>query len=139
MFTSSENGDIDTELFETFHLTGMQITTVNIFRLSLSTKMLPKVMFSWKSQLICSSITNLHSNVCNFYSSIWLRYLSIDVFLNDNIQINTTIHFSIPFRLIFLSIDFFSINQYTYVLHTIFHFSFLVWVRLWSIDIFLNL
>ena len=46
MFTSSENGDINTELFETFHLTGMQITTVNIFRLSLSTKMLPKVMFS---------------------------------------------------------------------------------------------
>ena len=76
------------------------------------TKMLPKMMFSWKSQLICSSITNLHSNVCNFYSSIWLRYLSIDVFLNENIQINTYIHFSLLFRLRFLSIDFFSICKY---------------------------
>ena len=66
--------------------------------------------WKWKSQLICSSITNLHSNVCNFYSLIWLRYLSIDVFLNDNIRINTTFHFSFPFRLIFLSIDFF-LNQ----------------------------
>ena len=139
MFTASENEDIDTELLETSHLAGMQITIVNIFRLSLTTKMLPKVMFSWKSQLICSSITNLHSNVCNFYSSIWLRYLSIDVFLNDNIQINTTFHFSFPFRLIFLSIDFFSICKYTYVLHTIFHFYFLVGLRLRSIDIFLNI
>ena len=31
MFTASENEDIDTELFETSHLAGMQITTVNIF------------------------------------------------------------------------------------------------------------
>ena len=50
MFTASENEDIQyTELFETSHLAGMQITNVNIFtefRLSLSTKMLPKVMFS---------------------------------------------------------------------------------------------
>ena len=46
MFTASENEDIDTELFETSNLAGMQITIVNIFRLSLSTKMLPKVMFS---------------------------------------------------------------------------------------------
>ena len=112
IFTASENEDIDTELFETSHLAGMQITIVNIFRLSLSTKMLPKVMFSWKRQLICSSITNLHSNVCNFYSSIWLSYLSIDVFLNHNIQINTNFHFS--FRLRFLSIDFFSISKYTF-------------------------
>ena len=46
MFTASENEDIDAELLETSHLAGMQITIVNIFRLSLSTKMLPKVMFS---------------------------------------------------------------------------------------------
>ena len=138
MFTSSENGDIDTELFETFHLTGMQITTVNIFRISLSTEILP-YMFSSKSQLIFSSIPNLHLDVCNFYFLIWLRCLSINVFLNHNIQINTNFHFSFLFRLRFLSIDFFSICKYTYVLHTIFHFSFLVWVRLWSIDIFLNL
>ena len=47
MFKASENEDIQyTELFETSHLAGMQITNVNIFRLSLSTKMLPKVMFS---------------------------------------------------------------------------------------------
>ena len=46
MFTASENEDIDTELFETSHLAGMQITIVNIFRLSLSTKILPNVMFS---------------------------------------------------------------------------------------------
>ena len=107
MFTSSENGDINTELFETFHLTGMQITTVNIFRLSLSTKMLPKVMFSLKSKLIFSPIINLHSNVCSFYFLNWLRCLSIDVFLNHNIQINTNFHFSFRFRLRFLSIDFF--------------------------------
>ena len=87
--------------------------------------MLPKVMFSWKSQLICSSITNLHSNVCNFYSSIWLRYLSIDVFLNDNIQINTTFHFSFPFRLIFLSIDFF-INQSVHLRPTYYFSLFLL-------------
>ena len=67
MFTASENEDIDTELFETSHLAGMQITIVNIFRLSLSTKMLPKVMFSLKSKLIFSSIINLHSNVSSFY------------------------------------------------------------------------
>ena len=132
MFTASENEDIDTELFETSHLAGMQITIVNIFRLSLSTKMLPKVMFSWKSQLICSSITNLHSNVCNFYSSIWLRYLSIDVFLNDNIQINTTFHFSFPFRLIFLSIDFFLNQSY---LRLTYYFSF--FLSSW-IDIVIN-
>ena len=66
MFTASENEDIDTESFETSHLAGMQITNVNIFRLSLSTKMLPKVMFSLKSQLIFLSIANLHSNVWNF-------------------------------------------------------------------------
>ena len=133
MFTASENEDIDTELFETSHLAGMQITIVNIFRLSLSTKMLPKVMFSWKSQLICSSITNLHSNVCNFYSSIWLRYLSIDVFLNDNIQINTTVHFSFPFRLIFLSIDFF-LNQSIHLRPT-YYFSLFLSSR---IDIVIN-
>ena len=47
MFTASENEDIQyTELFETSHLAGMQITNRNIFRLSLSTNMLPKVMFS---------------------------------------------------------------------------------------------
>ena len=139
MFTSSENGDINTELFETFHLPGMQITTVNIFRLSLSTKMLPKVMFSLKSKLIFSSIINLHSNVCSFYFLNWLRCLSIDVFLNHNIQINTNFHFSFLFRSRFLSIDFFSICKYTYVLHTIFHFSFLIGLRLSSFDIFLNI
>ena len=46
MFTASANEDIDTELFETSRMADMQITTVNIFRLSLSMKMLPKVMFS---------------------------------------------------------------------------------------------
>ena len=97
------------------------------------TKGLPKMMFSWKSQLICSSITNLHSNVCNFYSSIWLRYLSIDVFLNDNIQINTTIHFSFPFRLIFLSIDFF-LNQSIHLRPT-YYFS--LFLSSW-IDIVIN-
>ena len=97
------------------------------------TKMLPKMMFSWKSQLICSSITNLHSNVCNFYSSIWLRYLSIDVFLNDNTQINTTFHFSFPFRLIFLSIDFF-LNQSIHLRPT-YYFS--LFLSSW-IDIVIN-
>ena len=46
MFTASENEGIDTELFETSHLAGMQNTIVNKFRLSLSTKILPNVMFS---------------------------------------------------------------------------------------------
>ena len=58
MFTAYENEGIDTELFETSHLAGMQISIVNIFRLSLSTKMLPKVMFSLKSKLIFSPIIN---------------------------------------------------------------------------------
>ena len=130
MFTSSGNGDINTELFETFHLTGMQITTVNIFRLSLSTKMLPKVMFSLKSKLIFSSIINLHSNVCSFYFLNWLRCLSIDVFLNHNIQINTNFHFSFLFRLSFYQLIFFFISKYT--------FYFLIWLRYLSIDVFLN-
>ena len=97
--------------------------------------------------------TNFH-----FSFRFRLRFLSIDFFLNVlihlllflsifinwcfpqwHLRINTNFHFSFPFRLIFLSIDFFSICKYTYVLHTIFHFYFLVGLRLWSINIFLNL
>ena len=43
---SSGNENIHTKLFETSHPAGKQITTVNIFQLSLSTKMLSEVMFS---------------------------------------------------------------------------------------------
>ena len=43
---SSENENIHTKLFETSHPAGKQITTVNIFQLSLSTKMLSEVRFS---------------------------------------------------------------------------------------------
>ena len=103
------------------------------------TKMLPKMMFSWKSQLIFFSIANLHYNVCNFYFLIWLRCFQLMFSSLTIYWINTNFHFSFLFRLRFLSIDFFSICKYTYVLHTIFHFSFLVWLRLWSIDIFLNI
>ena len=42
---------IDTELFEPSYLAGMQITNLNIFKLSPSTKMLPEVMFSWKKSV----------------------------------------------------------------------------------------
>ena len=130
MFTASENEVIDTELFETSHLAGMQITTLNIFKLSPSTKMLQEVMFSWESQLIFLSIANLPSNLYNFYFLIWLRFLSVDVSLNHNIQINTNFHFSSLFRLRFLSIDFFSFSKYT--------FYFFIWLRYLSIDVFLN-
>ena len=58
-----------------------------------------------KSQLIFLPIAN--SNVCNFYCLIWLRFLSIDVSLNHNIQKNTNFHFSFLFQLRFLSIDLF--------------------------------
>ena len=49
--------------------------------------------------------------------------------------------FTFPFYLDwdFYQLIFFSICKYTNVLHTIFHFSLLVWVRLRSIDVFLNL
>ena len=56
---SSGNENIHTKLFETSHPAGKQITTVNIFQLSLSTKMLSEVMFSWECQLIFLSIAIL--------------------------------------------------------------------------------
>ena len=43
---SSGNENIHTKLFDTSHPAGKQMTTVNIFQLSLSTKMLSEVMFS---------------------------------------------------------------------------------------------
>ena len=56
---SSGNENIHTKLFETSHPAGKQITTMNIFQLSLSTKMLSEVMFSWECQLIFLSIAIL--------------------------------------------------------------------------------
>ena len=96
----------------------------------LSTKMLPKMMFSWKSQLIFLSIANLHSNVCNFYFLIWLRCFQLMFSSLTIYWINTNFHFSFLFRLRFLSIDFFSISKYTIYL--------LIWLRYLSINIFLN-
>ena len=99
------------------------------FKLKVAKK---KVMFSWRwrSQLIFLSIANLHSNVHNFYFLIWLRWLSIDVFLNHNILINANFHFSFLFRLSFYQLIFFFISKYT--------FYFLIWLRYLSIDVFLN-
>ena len=71
------------------------------------TKMLPKMMFSWKSQLIFFSIANLHYNVCNFYFLIWLRCFQLMFSSLTIYWINTNFHFSLLFRLRFLSIDFF--------------------------------
>ena len=56
---SSWNENIQAKLFETSYPAGKQITTVNIFQLSLSTKMLSEVMFSWECQLIFLSIAIL--------------------------------------------------------------------------------
>ena len=56
---SSGNENIHTKLFETSHPAGKQITTVNIFQLSLSTKMLSEVVFLWECQLIFLSIAIL--------------------------------------------------------------------------------
>ena len=71
------------------------------------TKGLPKMMFSWKSQLILFSISNLHYNVCNFYFLIWLRCFQLMFSSLTIYWINTNFHFSFLFRLRFLSIDFF--------------------------------
>ena len=71
------------------------------------TKGLPKMMFSWKSQLIFFSIANLHYNVCNFYFLIWLRCFQLMFSSLTIYWINTNFHFSFLFRLRFLSIDFF--------------------------------
>ena len=56
---SSGNENIHTKLFQTSHPAGKQITTVNIFQLSLSTKMLSEVIFSIECQLIFLSIAIL--------------------------------------------------------------------------------
>ena len=76
-----------------------------------------------------------NSNVCNFYCLIWLKFLSIDVSLNHNIQRNTNFHFSFYFDWDLLSIDVFLNIQ----INTSFHFSFLFQLRFLSIDLFLNL
>ena len=88
-----------------------------------------------KSQLIFLRITN--SNMCNFYCLIWLRFLSIDVSLNHNIQRNTNFHFSFYFDWDLLSIDVFL--NHNIQIDTSFHFSFLFQLRFLSIDLFLNL
>ena len=63
---SSGNENIHTKLFETSHPAGKQITTVNIFQLSLSTKMLSEVMYVLMRMSVDFFI-NCNSNGRNFY------------------------------------------------------------------------
>ena len=101
---SSGNENIHTKLFETSHPAGKQITTVNIFQLSLSTKMLSEVRFSWECQLIFLSIAILMVATFTFdLIEIFINWF----FLNLQIHLHSIFHFSFLVGLWLLSIDIF--------------------------------
>ena len=140
----SRNENIHTKLFDTSHPASKQMTTVNIFQLSLSTKMLSEVMFSWECQLIFSSIAilmvatftfdlseifinwffskspNTH-NIFHFSFLVGLWLLSIDFFLNRN---SNGRNFIFDLIEIFINWFVYSISKYTHNPHAIFTFPF---------------